>query len=98
MGTKGQEFDKELEVEQFTERVMQLRSCNTATVRDVNILRQFILEQNTERNLHLTRLEQICRNDTAKSVRIEEALASLTREMRHLAEKACSERKGWETH
>lgn len=54
----GQQFDKRLDFDVFMDAVLQLRGANTATVRDITNLRNYIHMQNTKRNLGFLQMEE----------------------------------------
>merc|ERR1712187_584112 len=82
--SNGQEFENTLDFNTFMHKVMQLRESNVATVRDVNVLKQFILHQNSDRNLVLRRMEEIMWNAIAQRTRIEERLDLLSQSVQDL--------------
>merc|ERR1712194_705232 len=65
-----QEFDKQLDFDEFMDLTLKLRGVNPATVRDIVDLRQWIHEQNTDRNLLLYRVEERLRDATFDRDRI----------------------------
>eukprot|EP00928_Gymnodinium_smaydae_P037585 TRINITY_DN26064_c0_g1_i4.p1 TRINITY_DN26064_c0_g1~~TRINITY_DN26064_c0_g1_i4.p1 ORF type:complete len:672 (-),score=156.50 TRINITY_DN26064_c0_g1_i4:256-2271(-) len=74
---EGQKFDNKLDFESFMDLVMALRGNNTATVKDVVALRQFIHAQNTDRNIHLARMEDRMRFAMEERTRMTEKLEVL---------------------
>jgi len=75
---EGKAFDKEISLDSFVELVMKLRGNNFATVKDMVELRRLIQEENTKKNIQLSRIEERLRYAAEDRFRMEERLEQAT--------------------